>query len=189
MRRSARRRKTVQAYRKDGKTIVHVPAHLSAEAERECIERMVASLDRRERRARLGDDDLTARAHALDAQYFGSVAAPASVRWVTNQHRRWGSCSHHTREIRLSDRMRSMPGWVIDYVLVHELAHLVVPHAGHGPEFHELLARYQRAERAEGFLRGVEFAQGGGQSLEPESGSGPASESGDSPDCDSVSSS
>jgi predicted metal-dependent hydrolase len=39
---------------------------------------------------------------------------------------------------------------VLDYVLVHELAHLVVP--DHSPAFHEIVDRYPRAERARGFL-------------------------------------
>ena len=189
VRRSARRRKTVQAYRKDGKIIVQVPAHLSAEAERECIERMVASLDRRERRSQVGDDDLAARARLLDDRYFEGAAQPASVRWVSNQNRRWGSCSYRSRTIRLSDRMIGMPAWVIDYIVVHELAHLVVPHDGHGAAFHRLVAQYPRAERAEGFLRGFEYGRGSAQS----SDSGGESESAegwfDSPDFDSVSSS
>lgn len=171
MRRSARRRKTVQAYRKDGKTIVQIPAHLSAAQERDCVARMVASLDRKERRARVGDDDLAARARALDDRYFGGAADPASVRWVSNQNRRWGSCSQHSRTIRLSDRMVGMPTWVIDYVLVHELAHLVVPHDGHGAEFNRLLALYPRAERAEGFLRGFDYGRGAAQSSDSESDS------------------
>ena len=54
---------------------------------------------------------------------------PASVRWVTNQNARWGSCTPGDRTIRLSDRLQQMPGWVVDYVLVHELAHLL--EAGH----------------------------------------------------------
>jgi predicted metal-dependent hydrolase len=61
--------------------------------------------------------------------------------------------------IRLSSRLQALPGWVVDYVLVHELAHLLEP--GHGPAFHRLVERYPRAERAEGFLEG--FLVGTGQ--------------------------
>jgi predicted metal-dependent hydrolase len=42
------------------------------------------------------------------------------------------------------------PQWVIDAVVVHELAHLVV--RAHNPEFYELCNRYPLTERAKGFL-------------------------------------
>ena len=51
-----------------------------------------------------------------------------------------------------------MPGWVVDYVLLHELAHLVQP--GHGPQFWALLEGYPRLERARGYLQGVSAASG-----------------------------
>lgn len=190
IRRSTRRRKTVQAYRKDGKTIVQIPAHLTPAQERECVERLVARLDRREQRSRGDESDLMRRAQRLDATYFGGAAAPTEVRWVGNQNRRWGSASLHTRVIRLSDRMIAMPDWVVDYVLVHELAHLVEPADGHGPRFTALVARYPKAERAEGFLRGVDFAGGVAHSLESSdpSDSSDGESASASPLCDSSSS-
>ena len=81
---------------------------------------------------------------------------PASVRWVTNQNARWGSCTPGDRTIRLSDRLQQMPGWVVDYVLVHELAHLL--EAGHTPEFWAWVDRYPRAEKAKGYLEGYSTA-------------------------------
>jgi hypothetical protein len=56
----------------------------------------------------------------------------------------------------MSRRLQELPSWVQDYVLVHELVHLLVP--GHGPKFWALVARYPRAERARGFLDGVSAA-------------------------------
>ena len=89
----------------------------------------------------------------LSEQYLGGRARPASVRWVTNQNTRWGSCTPAEGSIRLSHRLQGMPEYVVDYVLLHELAHLLVP--GHGRRFWELLEAYPRTERARGYLEGV----------------------------------
>jgi predicted metal-dependent hydrolase len=159
VRRSARRRRTVTAYRELGRTVVLIPAAFSPAEERRWVAQMVAKLQTREERRRRslgGDDELMQRARALSATHLDGLAEPASVRWVDNQHRRWGSCTPADRSIRLSSRLRSMPEYVVDYVLVHELVHLLEP--GHDERFWALVARYPRAERARGFLEGVELA-------------------------------
>ncbi|HEV7212629.1 MAG TPA: M48 family metallopeptidase [Blastococcus sp.] len=159
VRRSARRRRTVTAYREMGRTVVLIPAAFSPAEERRWVAQMVAKLQTREERRRRslgGDDELMVRAMALSAAHLDGLATPASVRWVDNQHRRWGSCTPVDRSIRLSSRLRSMPEYVVDYVLVHELVHLLEP--GHDERFWALVARYPRAERARGFLEGVELA-------------------------------
>jgi predicted metal-dependent hydrolase len=162
VRRSARRRRTVTAYREQGRTIVLIPAAFSPAEERRWVAQMVAKLQTREERRRKslgGDEDLMARARALSEAHLDGAAEPAAVRWVDNQHRRWGSCTPADRTIRLSSRLRSMPEYVVDYVLVHELVHLLEP--GHNEHFWSLVARYPRAERARGFLEGVEQATSG----------------------------
>jgi hypothetical protein len=83
---------------------------------------------------------------------------PSSVRWVGNQRARWGSCTPSDGSIRISTRLRGLPSWVVDYVLVHELVHLRIP--GHGPDFWVLVDRYPRAERARGYLEGVAATAG-----------------------------
>ena len=87
---------------------------------------------------------------------YPTKAVPASVRWVTNQNGRWGSCTPADRSIRISHRVQEMPDWVIDYVLLHELAHLIVP--SHNARFWALVGRYPKAERARGYLEGVAAA-------------------------------
>lgn len=152
VRRSKRRRRTVSAYRDGSKIVVLIPASMSKRDEATWVADMVARLERSEQRRKPSDAQLLARANALNDEWFGGLAEPASVRWVTNQNSRWGSCTPGDRSIRLSERLQQVPAWVVDYVLVHELAHLIEP--GHGPEFWSWVDRYPRAERAKGYLAG-----------------------------------
>ena len=152
VRRSRRRRRTVSAYRDGDRIVVMIPATLSRKEEADWIETMVARLEKAERRRRPSDDALLRRATELSDRYLGGLAVPESVRWVDNQNSRWGSCTPGDRTIRLSARLQGMPSWVVDYVLVHELAHLL--EAGHDARFWAWVDRYPRAERAKGYLLG-----------------------------------
>ncbi len=156
--RSPRRRRSAQARaREDGTIVVRVPAGLPVAEERRLVDRLVAKVAGLDRaRAAGGDAELQRRADRLaDAWLDGRRAT--SVTWSSRMTTRWGSCSTHTGEIRISDRLAAAPGWVLDGVLVHELAHLV--HPDHSPAFHALADRYPQAERVRGFLEGVTFAQ------------------------------
>jgi len=149
---SARRRKTSEARWVGGRIVVSLPAHLSGEAREKTIAWLVDRLvAKHPLRTAVGDGDLMTRAEALSDRYRIG-ARPTSVRWVTNQMARWGSCSYHSREIRISHRLRSVPEWVLDAVLVHELAHLV--HPNHSPAFHQLANNYKRHREAGIFLAG-----------------------------------
>jgi predicted metal-dependent hydrolase len=134
--RSARRRKTVTAYREGETVVVLLPARMSRREEDHWVATM---LERLERRARL-----------LARRYLEGMVEPRSVRWVGNMRSRYGSCTPDDGTIRLSDRLAPWPPWVRDYVLVHELAHLAVP--DHSPAFWRLVDRYPLSERARGFL-------------------------------------
>lgn len=158
VRRSARRRRTVAAYREGKRVVVLVPARISRSEEREWVSVMLERLAKQEVRRRPTDEALQQRAVDLSRRHLDGLATPASVRWVANQSTRWGSCTVSDRTIRLSERLRGMPSWVIDYVLVHELAHLLVP--GHGPDFWQWVERFPRTERARGYLEGVSAASG-----------------------------
>lgn len=143
--RSARRRKTVQARIVNGVLRVHIPARMSRPEEA----RWVAEMQRRiERQTTVKEIDLTQRARSLAAAH--RLEVPDSIRWVDNQETRWGSCTPARRSIRISSRLLREPRWVLDYVIVHELAHLTEPR--HGRRFKDLEARYPLAERARGFL-------------------------------------
>lgn len=161
--RSARRTRTVSAAWRDGAAVVSVPARLSAAQEDQwvldMVERLRAGRDRGRRgRGARSDADLMERALALSARYLDGRGEPVSVRWVSNQRSRWGSATPEEGTIRLSDRLRPMPAWVQDFVLLHELAHLAEP-GGHGPAFRELEGRYPRTPEAKAFLDGVSFAR------------------------------
>lgn len=165
VRRSRRRRRTVSAYREDDRVVVMIPARLSAKEEREWVATMIARLEKAEKRRRPSDAGLKRRAMELSDRYLGGLARPVTVRWVDNQNSRWGSCTPSDRSIRLSTRLKGMPPWVIDYVLVHELAHLI--EAGHTPAFWAWVDRYPKAERAKGFLEGIAAATHLGLQAEP----------------------
>jgi predicted metal-dependent hydrolase len=161
VRRSQRRRRTVSAYREGERVVVLIPDRFSRAEETEWVARMLARLAAREERVQRTDSELLSRARRLTSRYLpdhASRVAPASVRWVTNQNGRWGSCTPDDGTIRISHRIQEMPDWVIDYVLLHELAHLVVP--SHSADFWELVNRYPKSERARGFLEGISAATG-----------------------------
>lgn len=165
VRRSARRRRTVAAFWEEGTAVVAIPAHFSAAQEREWVAKMLLKLQAKgqglpsKRRGRT-DADLMARAGHLSARYLGGRAEPDTVRWVRNQNSRWGSATPADRSIRLSDKLQGMPEWVVDYVLLHELAHLLV--ASHSAAFWAHLAAYPDLERAKAFLEGVSYASSRG---------------------------
>jgi predicted metal-dependent hydrolase len=167
VRRSSRRTRTVAAFWENGTAVVAIPARFTAAQEKEWVQRMLAKLHKQgERRAASGrkrpasDAALAAHAAHLSERYLGGRAVPASVRWVSNQNSRWGSATPAEGTIRLSDKLRPMPQWVIDYVLLHELAHLMV--AGHNAAFWKLLEAYPETARAKAFLEGVSFAMARG---------------------------
>jgi len=158
--RSPRRRRTVSAYRDGERIVVQLPARMTRAEEAQWVERMVRRVLAGERRRLKSDEDLLARAARLASTYLDGKATPAAVRWVDNQQRRWGSCTPEDGTIRLSRRLANAPDYVVDYVLLHELAHLIEP--GHGPAFAALMAGYPKLERAEGYLEGVEAATSAG---------------------------
>jgi predicted metal-dependent hydrolase len=147
--RSRRRKRTAAIRERAGQVEVLLPAGLSADLERDLVDRLVGRLKRR----RLRDDsdaDLESRARRLSERYLEGRAQPTSVRFVDNMERRWGSATPATGTVRISRQLADVPTWVLEYVLLHELCHLVVD--DHSRAFWRLLGRYPRAERARGYL-------------------------------------
>ncbi|HEX6233765.1 MAG TPA: M48 family metallopeptidase [Jiangellaceae bacterium] len=158
IRRSRRRKRTVTAFRDAGKVVVCMPATFSKAQEEHWVSTMLQRLDAADARRRPSDDRLLARSRQLSKLYLDGRAEPDSVRWSGNQSSRWASCTPTDASIRVSDRLKGVPPWVLDYVLVHELAHLLV--ADHSDEFWALVSQYPRTERARGFLDGITHAAG-----------------------------
>ncbi len=107
------------------------------------------------------DAELEAIARRVNRAYLDGAISWNSIRWVSNMQKRLGSCTvcGPTRgDIRISDRLKGWPLWVLEYVIVHELVHLQYPN--HSPEFWATVHRYPQAERARGFVLGVAFQQG-----------------------------
>jgi predicted metal-dependent hydrolase len=143
--RGTRRRKHVEAVLVGDRLRVSFPPWMSL-AEADEVANELA--DRMRRRVDPSYIDVGARTRRLAREY--GLPRPRIVRWSDQQRSRWGSCTPEDRSIRVSSRLAALPAWVLDYVLVHELAHFVVPH--HGLAHDELVNRYPFAERARGFL-------------------------------------
>lgn len=143
--RSPRRKKTVQARVTNGTIVVRVPAGLTRAEENRLVDSIVRKVSRK---IGAGDIDLSVRARRL-AERFG-LPDPTSISWSERQNTRWGSCTASDGSIRISSRLENVPAFVLDFVIVHELAHLRV--AGHGPDFQALVQRFPEAERATGYL-------------------------------------
>ncbi len=160
VRRSARRKRTVSADIRDGVIRVSIPAHFTAGQERHWVERMVERMSAKHEAQPLLDDDaasvLVQRAQVLSRRYLAGRGRPDSIRWVTNQNSRWASATPAHRSIRLSHKLQGMPEWVVDYVILHEMAHLIEP--SHNAAFWALLTPYPATATARAFLDGAAFA-------------------------------
>jgi len=145
--RSKRRRRTVGGHLVGDVLTVTVPAWMSTVD----TDQWVATMSQRFAR-RLTTDriDLSRRAELLARRH--GLPRAGSIRWADDMRSRWGSCTPSTGTVRISSRVAAFPDWVVDYVIVHELAHLAV--ADHSPVFWSLVERYPRAERARGYLIG-----------------------------------
>jgi predicted metal-dependent hydrolase len=179
VRRSARRRRTVSAHWSEDAVVLSVPQSATRrEIEhwtRELVPRVV---ERRRREAARGaerrsDDNLLQRAQELSRRHLDGRARPSDVRWSARQTTRWGSATPATGVIRISAQLQEAPEWVLDFVLVHELAHLL--EADHSPRFRELEARYPLAGKAQAFLDGVAWAhRTAGRAPEDQRGASPS---------------
>ena len=164
IRTSTKRKKTATAWWEGTTLIVALPTHVAGDERESLITWLVKRSARRRPAARASDPELLDRAVAL-AKEHGIDRVPTSVSFVTTQRKRWGSCSSDSGAIRISERLRHVPGWILDAVLVHELAHLV--HPDHSAAFYELANRFERQDEASIFLEGYQLGLEFTESLAP----------------------
>jgi len=157
VRASPRRKKTGTAHWSGSRIVVQIPARLRGRERTVFVDNLVERLLTQRPQSNAGDASLEERARMLAATYNDGIE-PSSVRWVTNQQARWASCSPASKEIRVSNRLRQCPEWVIDAVLVHELAHL--QEADHSPRFNEIAERHPRQNDSALFLEGYALGLG-----------------------------
>jgi predicted metal-dependent hydrolase len=148
--RSKKRKNTVQAKVVEGKLCIYLPSDMTISEENKWIEKMIKWDEHRQKQKQLNDDDsLQKRAQYLNKIYYGN-SLDFSIKFVKNQKNRFGSCAIRTKSIRISDRLVKTPKWVLDYVIIHELTHILYPN--HSNKFWEKVNQYKYAERARGYL-------------------------------------
>ncbi|MEY2474671.1 MAG: hypothetical protein QOK28_4000 [Actinomycetota bacterium] len=152
---SPRRRKTVAAYWEGDRIVIVFPQRVPKRERQAYVDELSAKLVASRAKSRPTDAELHARAVHLSRTYLNNVARPTSVQWSTRQQARWGSCTAADGSIRISARLQGAPQFVVDAVLVHELAHLV--HSDHTAEFYELANKFPRQHDADLFLKGLSF--------------------------------
>jgi predicted metal-dependent hydrolase len=155
--RSARRKKSISAYRQGGRIVISIPARLSKADERSIVPEMIAKIRSQEASKTPGEQALMARIDELLTELAPEITArPVSVSW-RSMRERWGSCTSADLSIRISDRLKLAPVYALDYVLFHEAIHL--QYFDHGAEFTEVLARFEDSELASAYLDGYEAAE------------------------------
>ncbi len=151
VRRSRKRKKTIQGFVKDGVITVHVPFGLDPAEEKAQVDAMARKLERMVTRKHEKDDEYLRKLFdKFNRDFFNNGLALDSIRFVNNQNVINGSCTPAEKKIRISDRLIHMPPWVLNYVVIHEMAHLVYP--DHSRAFWAIVNRYRYTERARGFL-------------------------------------
>jgi predicted metal-dependent hydrolase len=155
--RSTRRKKNISAYRQGGRIVVSIPARMSKADERAMIPEMVAKIRAQEAAATMSEEGLATRVDQLLTELAPEIVLrPSTITWRAMRER-WGSCTSTDRTIRISDRLKGAPEYVLDYVLFHEAIHLQF--FDHGPEFKGLLTRFPLEAQAEAYLSGYEAAE------------------------------
>jgi biotin synthase-like enzyme len=154
--RSSRRLRTVSARLVRNTLLIRAPLAISQERLDKIINKFKLRFEKKRLKSCLDrNDNLIERAQRINEEYFANRLKVNSIKYVTNQNSRFGCCNYRCANIRISHRIGLMPEWVRDYVILHEMAHLIEPN--HSKAFWDIISRYKLAERAKGYLMGVGF--------------------------------
>ena len=154
--RSRRRKRTVSARLVKDILLVRAPANIPEVRLQKAIGELKSRIERKQLREELNSqENLAERAEEFNREYFGNRLKITSIEYVTGQNSKFGCCNYRTGCIRISHRISAMPKWVRDYLIIHELAHLVEPN--HSKAFWDIVNRYKLSERARGYLMAQEI--------------------------------
>lgn len=147
----------------DGSILLRIPYRFPKRQIPRLLKQITQRLDKQVKHAkRRTDADLQQRAEMINKTYFGNKIEWKAIRWVGNMTTRLGSCTNGGStdgHIRISDKIKNWPQWVIDYVIAHELVHRL--HSDHSKDFWNTLTNgYPKTERARGFIQGAGFTEG-----------------------------
>ncbi|MCK5760063.1 MAG: M48 family metallopeptidase [Candidatus Delongbacteria bacterium] len=146
--RSKRRKKTLQAVLKGDTVKVLVPFTTGDIEINKFLDKFLKKLERKNIILN-NDKELLSRANKLKKKFIPD-APDFTIVFQESLKRTWGKCFTNQRKIVINPVLATYPKWVLDFVIVHEIAHLLIPN--HGKEFRELVDRFKLKERAVGFL-------------------------------------
>jgi len=159
--RSDNRRKTISARLIENTMLVHAPGSISDVELKKIIDKLKRRLHNKKIRNELNKTQgLIVAADRLNKEYFNNKLEIISITYSANQDKIFGSCNYKTKEIRISHRLVQMPYWIRDYVIIHEMAHLI--ESNHSKAFWDIVYRYRLTERARGYLmaKGLDSEEG-----------------------------
>lgn len=149
--RSRRRRRTASARIKNEVLEIRLPAWILPTEAQKIINKFTRSFEKRKKPRITSDRDLKKLADKLNQQYFQGELKFRAICWAKNQNTLHGSCSYKNRTIRISNKLKTVPKWVLKAIIVHELTHLLVPN--HSKKFWQIANRYPLMERSRGYLQ------------------------------------
>ncbi|MBU4485970.1 MAG: M48 family metallopeptidase [Candidatus Delongbacteria bacterium] len=146
---SKARKKTVQAKLVGDRTIkVLAPYRVGAEYLDDFIVKSVKKLSSK---GKISDTNefLYKRAEMLRKKFIPE-APDFEIGYSNSLRTTWGKCFISDKNIVLNTKLKNYPLWVVDLVIIHEIAHLIFHN--HGKGFRSIVSRYKLKERATGYL-------------------------------------